>query len=869
MKKFFLFALIIGIVHGVLPTKASNPSKIFQTELNSMFSVSSSPTVNPNHSVQIADLKRQPVAQARQSQVILDRTANVPLSTGTPISNLSTAVTHNNPLIILDNNLSIKGFTKESEKRLRVRKNQINKTLSTLSTGTWFTRHNTYNSGERGYRLDILKPDSLPDNKFLLYNLAGLGTTIEASYDANSQTISIPQQIIYKHETFGEFSILPLAIKDGGLYITDGAIEGVLNNDGSINMGIWGVIVTQKNDGVPSEYYGKALSVFTSTIARKSNATHTYQNPLDSLKTEVLPILALQTSPYKMEIQGLTAKANSEILHARISSTGKMIISPQVIFTHSTYGDFKCYPVKYVTEADQLKYILDKQGVIEFTINGTNAQAEGMIVAGSVAPSKYISSMYKGLNIDFSIPPSIPSSTGSEFTGKGTEESPYIISNVSDYIRLAENVEAGDSFAGKYFKLDNDLDFASSPEGAIIPIGTPTQPFEGNFNGNNHTIMNISMDRNGFLLTALFGNLGKTGKISNLNIKDSQFKSIGDYIGTVAAYCSGTISNCHIFNCKLEGEGLLTGGIAGLSSGGKIENCSFNGQISGKGSVGGIVGQALAGSTIIKCNSAGKLTHEGEIDITACDLAGICGTLKESTISECYSSGSISDNYGRARVGGLIGRSLQGLTERSFTTAVITAKRAANDENADSYTGGIVAYTLESEFNDCYSSSSIIKTQVSETIGGICGNLTVSYVSSAGTAYQMIRQTYFRRCFYTGQMRTPISNPKRGLYGTTFIIPEYTGPSPEDLCFIDCWYDGQVNFLSESKYGKKTSQVTESALQNYDSNIWEFIPGYYPALKAFGSDNKVQAVAKAPLVLRNEDTAKKSAKALKPLWLQI
>ena len=150
MKKFFLFALIIGIVHGVLPTKASNPSKIFQTELNSMFSVSSSPTVNPNHSVQIADLKRQPVAQARQSQVILDRTANVPLSTGTPISNLSTAVTHNNPLIILDNNLSIKGFTKESEKRLRVRKNQINKTLSTLSTGTWFTRHNTYNSGERG-----------------------------------------------------------------------------------------------------------------------------------------------------------------------------------------------------------------------------------------------------------------------------------------------------------------------------------------------------------------------------------------------------------------------------------------------------------------------------------------------------------------------------------------------------------------------------------------------------------------------------------------------------------------------------------------------------------------------------------------------
>lgn len=753
----------------------------------------------------------------------------------------------------------IKGAVKEPSKA-PVLKNRRQSAGGKLATGTWFTRHDPYTGGTEGFRLDILHPDTLAENQILLYNLAGLETAVSATYDSATGIVSIPRQEIYRTETFGQFSIIPLAVKPDGLYIVDGDLKGTLDDEGNIHLGVWGVIVTQTDNGTPSEYYGKAYKVYTTTIARRPNAMHTFQNPLDSLKTEVLPILARQLSPYEMEIQGLIGTNNSDILSGRITSAGKLLISPQTIFSHSTYGDFKCYPVRYVVEDGLLKYILDKQSPVEFSLTGNKATAEGMLVASSIAPSKYISGLYKDLILDFEVAPTLPPSAGTVFAGEGTASSPYIISSIDDLRLLSEKVEGGDRFANTHFKLSDDIDFSAAPVGSFQPIGTRTVPFEGNFDGNNHILKNMTLDCKGFYLTGVFGYLGRNGSVINLTVKDSKFSSSGDYLGAIAAYCEGIVRNCRAIDCTIESKGLLSGGIAGLTSGGVIDNCSFTGKISGMGSVAGIAGQALAGSLINKCNAVGKFIHEGDIDIVARDLAGICGTAKESFIIECFAGGSLVDNYGLARVGGLLGRSIQAKTERSFTTSTITAKRRANADNDDTYTGGLVAYTMESEFNDCYSSSTIVKTQLSETIGGLCGNLSVSYVSSAGTAYEMNRQSYFRCCFYSGQMRTPVANAKRGIYGTTFEIPEYTGPAPEDQCFIDCWYDRQVNFLSEDKYGRTTLQATAGLPSGYDPAVWSHQAGKYPELKAFSADNSVQLLASAPLMLRQEDTAKKVRK---------
>lgn len=48
--------------------------------------------------------------------------------------------------------------------------------------------------------------------------------------------------------------------------------------------------------------------------------------------------------------------------------------------------------------------------------------------------------------------------TSAYFSGAGTEESPYIISNVDHFIHLSADVGAGIDYDGEYFILDGDID---------------------------------------------------------------------------------------------------------------------------------------------------------------------------------------------------------------------------------------------------------------------------------------------------------------------------------------------------------------------------------------------------------------------------
>ena len=67
-----------------------------------------------------------------------------------------------------------------------------------------------------------------------------------------------------------------------------------------------------------------------------------------------------------------------------------------------------------------------------------------------------------------------------DFSGDGTEESPYKITSVEDLNTLAERVNAGNDFKGKYFKLTTDIEYShttkwenasSSTEHNFTPIG--------------------------------------------------------------------------------------------------------------------------------------------------------------------------------------------------------------------------------------------------------------------------------------------------------------------------------------------------------------------------------------------------------------
>jgi len=82
------------------------------------------------------------------------------------------------------------------------------------------------------------------------------------------------------------------------------------------------------------------------------------------------------------------------------------------------------------------------------------------------------------------------------WAGSGTEQSPYLIADLDDLIKLSNNVNSGISYADTYFKLTADITMSRESGVAtnkIEPIGKETAPFSGTFDGDGHAIRNLTI----------------------------------------------------------------------------------------------------------------------------------------------------------------------------------------------------------------------------------------------------------------------------------------------------------------------------------------------------------------------------------------
>lgn len=166
--------------------------------------------------------------------------------------------------------------------------------------------------------------------------------------------------------------------------------------------------------------------------------------------------------------------------------------------------------------------------------------------------------------------------------GSGTKDDPWLISNDLELAKLAHDVTNGDTkamFAGKYFKLDQDIDLK---QGKWMPIGTwkcnkkddNDRYFAGKFDGDGHTISNMQIEwvnEKGFEASwGLFGRLYGTSasseatyaSVTNLIIDNARIQKKKDTapvgtsvikIGTVAGDMTqfAEISNIIIRNSKI------------------------------------------------------------------------------------------------------------------------------------------------------------------------------------------------------------------------------------------------------------------------------------------------------------------------------
>ena len=183
------------------------------------------------------------------------------------------------------------------------------------------------------------------------------------------------------------------------------------------------------------------------------------------------------------------------------------------------------------------------------------------------------------------------------FPGSGTAEDPYIISSEEAWNYLAEKVNAGNTYSGKYFRQTEDISVTT-----MVGTGsgeTPIHSFCGTFDGDGHTLtFNIESNEN---LVAPFRYInGAT--IKNL-IVDGANTSSGRQNSGLVALSDGatTISNCVVsaiitnnVGSTPHGDGnSACGGILALVHTGSItfNGCRFSGKILGSANCfGGFVG---------------------------------------------------------------------------------------------------------------------------------------------------------------------------------------------------------------------------------------------------------------------------------------
>ena len=280
---------------------------------------------------------------------------------------------------------------------------------------------------------------------------------------------------------------------------------------------------------------------------------------------------------------------------------------------------------------------------------------------------------------------------------------------------LAEKVNSGVTYEGKYFKQTADIDLNN--ETNWTPIGTENNFFQGTFDGGGHQITKLKITGGSY--AGLFGYVGyakgadanAVAVIQNCNVTGEVNGS--RYTGGIVGYAG---KNTHILNCSfqgnVEGTGTYVGGIAGIAgtttAGCEVSGCFVTGKVKGSESVGGIAGWGVG--KIKNCYALADVTAAGN------SAGGIAGYAHNLTIENCYYSGEVSaKNYNYA--GGIAGSAWGSTIQNCVSLA-----ESVTGSNANRIAGGIFGANLTK--NHSYNRTQLV----------INGKITYADTDNADTA---------------------------------------------------------------------------------------------------------------------------------------
>ena len=332
--------------------------------------------------------------------------------------------------------------------------------------------------------------------------------------------------------------------------------------------------------------------------------------------------------------------------------------------------------------------------------------------------------------------------------GSGTENDPYLIATLDNLLWLSTTGSVwGDDI---YFLQTADIDASDTQnwnDGAgFSPIGNDyTNQFQGTYNGGDHVIDGLCIDRPGS---------ARMGFIE---------------------YTSGAvIDSLGIINISVTGSDLV-GGLVGANRNSTLRGCYTSGNVNGYFVAGGLVGSNFENSTLWECYSSVNVT--GTIN-----TGGLVGSNSDSMLSECYASGNVT---GTEEVGGLVGvnygdctisgsyatgnvtgtDNVGGLVGVNSSASTISSSYASGSVTGNHFVGGLVGQNHKSMINESYYDyeTVLINNQHLISIGALTSdlynawinnNMTLDiseYLSYDGENYLINNRDDFEKLLFFGQ----------------------------------------------------------------------------------------------------------------------
>ena len=219
------------------------------------------------------------------------------------------------------------------------------------------------------------------------------------------------------------------------------------------------------------------------------------------------------------------------------------------------------------------------------------------------------------------------------------------------------------TFSSQQYKLVNDLHLSNNINN-ITAIGHyPDKPFMGTFNGNNHIIYNVNIDKEQDSCQGLFSYTRNAG-IYNLGI-----------------------ANINVISRK------YTGGLIGYANNSYISNCYGNGgNLYATSYSGGLMGYQTAGdnSTITGCYNT--CTVQGNNYI-----GGLLGYSYKGVVKNSYVAAPII-GLGTIGIGAIIGGAVDVLTFHFYFSTAVTGQTQAVGEVTSAKTGeGLADSTMQTQ----------------------------------------------------------------------------------------------------------------------------------------------------------------------------